>query len=54
MREKAAAEAKQAARAALVKGLETGLLPAMDEGGFILDYLFPDRHAAGADGRDGT
>jgi multidrug efflux pump subunit AcrB len=30
-----------AARAPLVKGLETGLMPAMDEGAFVLDYFAP-------------
>ena len=27
--------------APLVKGLETGLMPAMDEGAFVLDYCAP-------------
>ncbi len=37
--EEAAAGSKPPAP--LVKGLETGLLPAMDEGAFVLDYLAP-------------
>jgi multidrug efflux pump subunit AcrB len=38
-RQEAAAGGKPPAP--LVKGLETGLLPAMDEGAFVLDYLAP-------------
>ena len=33
--------------------LETGFLPEMDEGGFVLDYWTPDRHLAARDRPDG-
>ncbi len=32
---------RQAAEPLVVKGVETGLMPAMDEGTFILDYIAP-------------